>query len=110
MTKIIAIFVLFVFITSCGVMVRPKIKFILKNDTSKDLNLKVFGKSKLLSNINIKSQSSFDTTVTYASPGSNNQNSPFDVEKVDSIVVVFSDSKAIITVCKLVLYPTIFRF
>jgi hypothetical protein len=82
-------------------MVRPKIKFILKNDTSKDLNLKVFGKSKLLSNINIKSQSSFDTTVTYASPGSNNQNSPFDVEKVDSIVVVFSDSKAIITVCKL---------
>jgi len=99
-TKIIAVSILFLTVISCGVLVRPKITFEIENKTSQDLNLQVFGRSKLLSNINIKSQSSFDTTVTYASPGSNNQNSPFDNEKVDSIVVIFKTNKIIKYYCK----------
>lgn len=99
MTKITAIFILFLTVSSCWSLVRPKIIFEIENKTSHDLNLQVFGKSKLLSNINIKSQSSFDTTVTYASPGSNNQNSPFDNEKVDSIVVIFKTNKMITYYC-----------
>ena len=95
MTKIIAIFILLLNVISCGVLVRPKITFEIENETSQDLNLKVFGKSRLLNSIKIKSQSSFDTTVTYASPGSNNQNSPFDNDKVDSIVVIFETNKII---------------
>jgi hypothetical protein len=99
MTKIITIFILFLTVISCGVLVRPKITFEIENKTSQDLNLQVFGKSKLLSSINIKSKSSYDTTVTYASPGSNNQNSPFDNDKVDSIVVFFRPNKIIKYYC-----------
>lgn len=99
MTKIIAIFILLLNVISCGVLVRPKITFEIENETSQDLNLKVFGKSRLLNSIKIKSQSSFDTTVTYASPGSNNQNSPFDNDKVDSIVVIFETNKIIKYYC-----------
>jgi hypothetical protein len=99
MNKIIATSVLFLTVISCGVLVRPRIVFEIENKTSQDLNLQIFGKSKLLHNINIKSQSSFDTTVTYASPGSNNQNSPFDNEKVDSIVVIFKTNKMITYYC-----------
>lgn len=99
MNKTIATSVLFLTVISCGVLVRPRIVFEIENKTSQDLNLQVFSKSKLLSNINIRSQSSFDTTVTYASPGSNNQSSPFDEEKVDSIVVIFKTNKMITYYC-----------
>ncbi len=99
MTRIIAISLLFLTVISCGVLVRPKVTFEVENKTSQDLNIQVFGKSKLLHNINVKSQSSFDTTVTYASPGSNNQNAPFDNEKVDSIVVIFKNNKMITYYC-----------
>ena len=99
MIKIIVITLIVLFSISCAFLIRPKVNFIIANNTSKDLNLKIFGKSKLLNSINIKSQSKFDTTVTYASPGSNFQNTPFDIEGADSVVVKFIDSKIIQYYC-----------
>lgn len=99
MTKISAIFVLFLTVISCGVLVRPQITFEIENKTSQDLNLQVFGKSKLLNNINIKSQNKFDTTLVQYSVAGNDKSTPFDIEKVDSIVVIFKTNKMIKYYC-----------
>ncbi|GGD72861.1 hypothetical protein GCM10011514_41200 [Emticicia aquatilis] len=69
----------------------------------------VYSKSILLNSISIRNQSKFDTTLTFGSPGSNGQNSPFNSEKVDSIIVLFSDKRIIRYYCdgKILLSGTI---
>jgi hypothetical protein len=99
MTKIIAIFILFLTVSSCWSLVKPKRTFEIKNKTSQDLNLQVFGRSKLLNNINIKSQSKFDTTLVQSSVSGNDKSTPFDIEKVDSIVVIFKPNRMIKYYC-----------
>lgn len=64
------------------------------------MKILVYGKSKLLHSVAIKNQEKFDTTVTYASPGSNGQSSPFNEERVDSLIILFSDGKAIEFYCE----------
>ena len=98
MTKLIIF--LFVFICmSCAFFISPKVRYTIENRTSKDMNILVYSKAILLNAIAINKQSKFDTTRGYPSPGSNGQTSPFDYEKVDSIVVLFSDKKAIKYYC-----------
>ncbi|CAH0997979.1 hypothetical protein EMA8858_04114 [Emticicia aquatica] len=63
------------------------------------MSILVYSKSKLLNNISINKQSKFDTIRGYGSPGINGQNSPFDSEQVDSIIVLFSDKNAIKYYC-----------
>jgi hypothetical protein len=58
----------------------------------------VYSKSMLLNSVSIKSQSKFDTTKSYQYPG-DGESSPFDLRKIDSIVVLFSDKKAIKYYC-----------
>ncbi len=99
MTKIITISVLFLAVISCGTLVKPKIMFEIENKTSQDLNLQLFGKSRLLNDINIKSQGKFDTTLVQYSVAGFDKPTPFDIEKVDSIVVIFKSNRMIKYYC-----------
>lgn len=83
----------------CSFFVRPKVTFEIENNTSKDLNMKVFSKLRLLNDISIKALSKYDTTITYGDPGDNGQQTPFAYEIVDSIVVIMGNSKVIKYYC-----------
>jgi hypothetical protein len=99
MTIRIVISVLFLTVISCGVLVKPKRTFEIENKTSQDLNLRVFGDSKLLNDIYIESQSKFDTTIVQYSVAGNDKSTPFNIEKVDSIVVIFNTNRIIKYYC-----------
>lgn len=99
MKKKFLLLLLVLIASSCSFFVRPKVKFEIENKTSKNLNLKVFSKSKLLNDISIKALSKYDTTVTYGDPGDNGQQTPFNYEIVDSIIVNFDNLKQIKYYC-----------
>ena len=99
MIKKISLMLLVLIAASCSFFIRPKITFEIENNTSKDLNMKVFSKSKLLNDISIKALSKYDTTITYGDPGDNGQQTPFNYEIVDSIVVIIGNSKVIKYYC-----------
>lgn len=99
MTKISSLWFLFLIVSGCSFFIRPKVTFEIENNTSKDLNMKVFSKSKLLNDISIKALSKYDTTITYGDPGDNGQLIPFNYEIVDSIVVIIGNSKVIKYYC-----------
>jgi hypothetical protein len=86
-------------LSGCSFFVRPKVTYEIENKTTKNLNLKIFSKSKLLNNISISALSKYDTTITFSDPGDNGQSSPFDSLIVDSITVTFDNSKIIKYYC-----------
>lgn len=94
MIKNIAITLLVVISFSCAFLIVPKTNFTIKNNTSKDLKLQLFSKSELMYNISIKSYASFDTVGAGSPPP------PFNQEKVDSMIVLFSDAKLLIYPCE----------
>jgi hypothetical protein len=100
MIKNIAITLLLFVSFSCAFLIVPKINFTIKNNTSKDLKLQLFSKSELIYNINIKSYASFDTTRLGSSSGAPPPPTPFNEEKVDSMIVLFSDAKLLIYHCE----------
>jgi hypothetical protein len=99
MIKKISLLSLGIIAAGCSFFVRPKVTFEIENNTSKDLNMKVFSKSRLLNDISIKALSKYDTTITYGDPGDNGQQTPFAYEIVDSIVVIMGNSKVIKYYC-----------
>lgn len=101
MIKYIAIILVLIFSISCALVISPKIKFVIENNSDTDLVIKTFNDSKILDNIQIKSHSAFDTTFTYQKVGQRSENTPFDEFKVDSLVIVFNDSRIIEYSCDL---------
>ena len=99
MIKKISLMLLVLIAASCSFFIRPKITFEIENNTSKDLNMKVFGKSKLQNEIMISPFSKYEVTHSYSSPGTDGSDSPFNEDIVDSIVVIFENSKIIKYYC-----------
>lgn len=101
MIKYIAIILVLIFSISCALVISPKVTFIIENNTNTDLVLKTFNETKLLDNIQINRNTSFDTTFTYQKVGQRSENTPFDEFNVDSLVIAFSDLKIIKYSCNL---------
>lgn len=97
MTKLLIVF-LFLVVSSCDFfLATPKVNFIVENKSSKDLEIRIYGESKLLNYVKIKSMTNYDTLVVIT--GSNSRVTPFNEQSADSLVIAFSDGKIIRQYC-----------
>jgi hypothetical protein len=83
---------------SCAFFIKPQVTFIIKNESSKDLKLLLHEKGQIIESISIKMGEHFERTNSFR-PGNMVEYTPFDGEKIDSLVILFIDGKGIIQYC-----------
>jgi hypothetical protein len=87
---------LLVFCTSCGLLPKPLVNFILKNETEYELRIEVFEKSKIIENLSIKSKATYEKSIEI---GGLYPTSPFN-QDADSIVIKFDNKRFLKQYCK----------
>ena len=81
---------------SCGLVVRPKVAFVVKNESDYNVDISFYGKGVLLRGISLPQGDQFDTTLVEELDSQTL--SPFPRE-TDSIAVVFDSRRVIIQSC-----------
>lgn len=97
MIKPILIFIIATFMLGCTMLIEPKVKFILRNDSDYDMKIKFFEKSIILDSLNIESQNQY-VSEKFDSDHEGNI-TPFNTFS-DSIVILFSNKKYIVQYCE----------
>ncbi len=85
-------------VSSCVFLVRPKETLIIENKSTKAMEIRLFGKSKLLESVTIPSNGKFESSNSSNSPGGFD-NTPFNTEETDSLIISFEDGKIIRQYC-----------
>lgn len=85
-------------VSSCSFFVYPKVTFIIENVSPTDLKILFYEKGTLFDSVAIKRNEHYEKTSTFR-PGNMSEYTPFDGEKIDSLVILFSDGKRIIQYC-----------
>lgn len=98
MTKVNKI-LLFIFLSiitlGCALVIQPKYHFIVKNESSYDINIRFYHKSIILDSLNIKSKNQFEKVI---SSGYGGVISPFE-GKTDSLIIQFGNDRYIKQYC-----------
>ena len=77
-------------------IIEPKVKFILRNDSSYDMKIRFFQKSKILDSLDIKSKKQYVSEKFDSDHES--KITPFETNS-DSIIIEFSNSKYLVQDC-----------
>lgn len=94
--KLIGYLLLAGYLYGCGLVVRPKVSFVVKNKSTYRVDISFFKDTDLLKSVPILSGSAFDTT--FVEELGSVTLSPFPQE-TDSISVSFEGKKAIVLYC-----------
>ena len=84
------------YLYGCGLMIRPRVAFVVKNESDYNVDISFYGKGVLLRGISLPQGDQFDTTLVEELDSQTL--SPFPRE-TDSIAVVFDSRRVIIQSC-----------